>query len=162
MIIFPWNVKSKFNLCGLDHLLSSERFLASVWCPGKPNFWGSGASPLGPPPGCCPGPYGQYISCLRHDNHSIPHWFYVKRENLQKIYVNRERPHLFLVIRDSDPLYQPLPWTALDSISWTCPLTQFTSWFFEITKYHSNQQESYWRHWQTTNELADILCPSEA
>ena len=50
--------------------------------------------------------YRHCISCLRHDNHSIPHWFYVKRENLQKIYVNRERPHLFLEIRDSDP---PLP-----------------------------------------------------
>ena len=166
MIIFPWNVKSKFSFCGL---WSSPVLRAVFSTPKMPNS--------GPPPECCPGPHGHCISCLRplytipdhqcigfsfisdwgfvytapyesdtlcswirynslckhphsgefsvsdswkqsgmksdpisckpglrHDNHSIPHWFYVKRENLQKIYVNRERLHLFLVIRDSDPL----------------------------------------------------------
>ena len=28
--------------------------------------------------------YGHCISCLRHDNHSIPHWLYVKRETFKK------------------------------------------------------------------------------
>ena len=100
-----WNQHLIFVDCG--HLLSWGQFLAFIWYPENTEFLRFlGASPPGPPPGCCPRPYGHCISCLRHYNHSIPHWFYVK--TFQKFtWIVKD----LIISRDSwfrPPLYHPL------------------------------------------------------
>ena len=116
---FPWNVKSKFNFCGLWsppvmkvvfglHLVPRKCQISEV---------SEGFAPW-TPTRMLPWTLRSFISCLRHDNHSIPHWFYVKCENLQKL---RESWKISLISRDSwfrpllyHPLYNPLELTCFD------------------------------------------------